>query len=311
MVWIQEVVHVNRMRASHSQGLIVLALSIVFCPDALVCPCLASSPQNPTRAIFNAPLDQTVQAVTNAFSLRTYHGMSFLPAVQEWDIEKRRWNNSRATNAWSLYGTTLGGSTLFTTWRGKSVPYMAEFLIYAVPAGDKNTQITVITTSSCIPGGKELGVHGGWLLGVKHVPPVREEETNLLARIARQLAAIQTANANPLPPTPDEVIRRTEDRPTSNRGLLEEVLARQDLSDAERNELLSYKKLRLSIQGNGANGTPDIGVDPGRSGLNRSMRELHPEWEINLKKELSNSNLSDFDRKVLLLRLKELTNSAR
>jgi len=151
------------------------------------------------RRVFVAAHGEILAAITNAFSSLRYHETMLIPA--RYDLPARRWASGNSTNEWMLY---TGTSPLTTVRVGKEmVPYFAEFDLRANPLATNRWEITVRTTASWVHAGKEVGIHGGWAAHSKHIPPVLQEETNVLVRIERQLHSLQGGELSPLAPTPD------------------------------------------------------------------------------------------------------------
>lgn len=144
-----------------------------------------ASPHDGTTRVYESTVDQVTLAMTNAFSSRRYHDMAFLPAQNHYDTVRHRWSGRPATNEWRLYSV----DTPLTTVRlGKAtLPYSAEFNITAEGIPTNRCSVTVRTTWSVVPGGREAGVHGGWAIGSKHIPPVLQEETNVLVEVEKQI----------------------------------------------------------------------------------------------------------------------------
>jgi hypothetical protein len=154
-----------------------------------------------TTKLVAAPLGQIAAAITNAFSPHHYHGMGLLPSHYQYDTAAHRWSRRPATNEWSLYTVDLPLTTIVIG--KKNVPYFAEFDITVREIATNQCDITVRTISAWVHDGKEIGIHGGWAVHSKHIPPVLQEETNVLLRIEIQLHSMQMGDLMPLPPTPD------------------------------------------------------------------------------------------------------------
>jgi len=154
-----------------------------------------------TSKVYAVTVDQIIPAITNAFESDRYHDMLFVPSHEQWDQAAHRWSRRPATNEWGL---NTGHLPVAVIARGqKTVPYYAHFEITASPLGTNSCKVSVVTISATIPDGKEIGIHGGWAVHMKHIPPVFEEETNVLLRIEKQLLAMQAGDRKPLPATPD------------------------------------------------------------------------------------------------------------
>ena len=135
--------------------------------------------------IFEATLPEVVSAVTNTFDSLRYHETLIIPA--HYDLHTRVWSVEHVTNEWQLFTGTL---PLATVPRGKKlVPYFAQFDITASPISTNRCKLVVITTSSWVHDGREIGIHGGWAAHAVDVDPVPQEETNLLKQIEAHLIA--------------------------------------------------------------------------------------------------------------------------
>jgi hypothetical protein len=171
---------------------------------AIVGLCSAANAANlrGTTEIVAATLDECSLAITNAFEDGRYHGMLFIQSDVQWDSLAKIWSKVPATNEWSL---STGELPIALIRKGnKIVRYDAQFEITASPEGTNRCKVTVLTTSAWVPGGKEPNIHGGgWVISGKDIPPVLEEETNVLSRIEKQLISMQKGNPRPLPPTAD------------------------------------------------------------------------------------------------------------
>lgn len=156
----------------------------------------AVQPDAATATVFLGPLRDVIVAITNAFASGRYHGMSILPADRHYDPVAQRWSETPATNEWHLYPVDV---PLTEVKKGKKlIPYFAQFDIIARQIASNQCTVTIRTMSAWIPDGKELGLHGGWAGHSKHVPPIMEEETNLLSQIAMEMRAPGSAsNAEP------------------------------------------------------------------------------------------------------------------
>lgn len=70
---------------------------------------------------------------------------------------------------------------------GPRVPYAACFHITTVSAGTNQTKVVVRTIVSEVVDGKEPGVHAQWAFHYRKVPPVRQEEENVIAALSGKL----------------------------------------------------------------------------------------------------------------------------
>jgi hypothetical protein len=148
-------------------------------------------------------LEQTIVAITNAFESGRYHGALFGASLEQFDIAKQRWTRIPATNEWELITDSLGGGKILVPWNKQMLQYSAQFLIRAEQLTTNQCKVTVTTISASVPHGREIGIHGGWAVHMKHIPPVLKEETNVLSQIDAQLRSIQAGHLEPLPLTPD------------------------------------------------------------------------------------------------------------
>jgi hypothetical protein len=183
----------------------VRVLLICLVAARLSSPVLAATTQRPgTAMVCEATLGQSIMAITNAFSGWRYHGMLFGQLDNHFDLAKGRFLSEPATNEWRLETAGLPGTSQILVPRNKAmVPYTAQFLITAEPLASNQSMLRVSTISASVPDGREMGVHGGWAVHMKHIPPVLEQETNVLRRIGQQLASIQAGHLEPLPATLD------------------------------------------------------------------------------------------------------------
>jgi hypothetical protein len=151
--------------------------------------------------VYGVTVDHILPAITNAFASASYHDMLFVPSPDHYDAPAHRWSGRPATNEWCLCTAHL---PLTLVPRGKKmVAYYAEFELTVEPAGTNSCKVTVTTISASVPDGKEIGIHGGWAVHSRKVPPILTEETNVLSRIERQLHSMQGGDPEPLPATPD------------------------------------------------------------------------------------------------------------
>jgi len=147
-----------------------------------------------TARVYAATLDLAVAAITNAFSSRRYHNMAIIAEPYQYDMITQRWSKRPATNEWSLY-TEMSPLTE-VLWEGKMVSYFPEFDITAKQLVTNQCKITVRTISAWIPDGKEIGIHGGLSGHAKHIPPILQEETNVLSQIEMELRVLQSGATN-------------------------------------------------------------------------------------------------------------------
>ncbi len=67
------------------------------------------------------------------------------------------------------------------------LPYRAYFYIGLTSTGTNATMVTVRTIQAEVIDGKEPGVHEGWAMHFRKIPPVRQEEENILEAITAEL----------------------------------------------------------------------------------------------------------------------------
>ena len=163
----------------------------------------ASEQSTGTAQCYPATLEQTITAITNAFESGRYHGALFVANHEQFDIARKRWSGIPATNQWELITDSLGGGKILVPWNKQMLQYSAHFLIHAEQLATNQCKVTVTTISASVPLGREIGMHGGWAVHMKNIPPVMAEETNVLSRIDRQLRSIQSGHLEPLPLTSD------------------------------------------------------------------------------------------------------------
>jgi hypothetical protein len=88
--------------------------------------------------------------------------------------------------------------------KGKRVlPYFAQFDLRVQEVSSNQSRVCVTTTSAWVRDGKEIGIHGGWAWHTKAVPPIHQEETNIVLRVQAQLLLMETGDFSPLPATQD------------------------------------------------------------------------------------------------------------
>ncbi len=126
-----------------------------------------------------------------------YHGMGLTCTSPSASIHRRDAGRppEPATNEWILDTYNLPVTSI--VWGKTRVPYHAQFLIVADQIVTNRCRVTVTTISALIPHGREIGIHGGWAVHMKDIPPVLAEETNVLSRIETQLRSIQAGHLEP------------------------------------------------------------------------------------------------------------------
>jgi hypothetical protein len=146
--------------------------------------------QNGTERVFPANQDEIVDAITNAFADSRYRQMILEPASDVPGLvpgfkEKTGFvlESMSATGSITNIPLTSPGTT--------PVPYVAYFYIRTTQLGTNKSGVTVRTIRSEVIDGQEPGVHGGWANHYRKVPPVRQEEENVLAMITSALQKTQ------------------------------------------------------------------------------------------------------------------------
>jgi hypothetical protein len=236
----------------------VLALLTFLAAAGFGSQALAATARRPgTSIVCEGSLDQAIKAVTNAFSSWRYHDMLFVPLSSHYDVAMKRSVSKPATHEWTIETADLPGtSQILVTWNKAMVPYSARFLITAEQLVTNQVVVTVTTSSASIPDGREIGLHGGWAVHMKHIAPVPEQETNVLSRIQSQLRSIQAGRLEPLPATSDttETLKGPikldlELHPQAKEELLGAIQA--ETNAALRGELMKM----LILATNGVNGS--------------------------------------------------------
>ena len=148
-------------------------------------PALPPSDKSGTARIFDASEAETIAAITNAFADLRYRGMKLDNAVGRQYLAPR-WH---PTNGFVLFPLMASSITNVPLGRvdGPRVPYAACFHIITVPAGTNLTKVVVRTIVSEVIDGKEPGVHAQWAFHYRKVPPVRQEEENVIAALSGKL----------------------------------------------------------------------------------------------------------------------------
>ena len=148
-------------------------------------PALPLSGTNGTTQVFFAPEVVVITGVSNAFDIGNsnpmgYRGMHLYTAAEEAYLG--------ATNGFVLF--PLIGPIASVPLQGQtqvSVPYTACFNITTKALDSSNTTVTVRTIYAKVIDGEEVGVHGGWANHERDVPPVKDEEENVLNAISNAL----------------------------------------------------------------------------------------------------------------------------
>ena len=150
---------------------------------------------------FEASETQMITAMTNAFYGERYHGMILISEAFQFDVADHSWSRKSATNEWSLSSSTLPLSSV--VWKGKAVPYSANFDIKLRQLDDAHCFVAVTTINSEIWEGKGTSIHGvaGWR--TRPFPVVSLEETNVLSEIKLSLQLVRSNKTGSMPLTPD------------------------------------------------------------------------------------------------------------
>lgn len=156
-------------------------------------PRLPLSGKGGSHRVLQASAPATISAITNAFANFQYRGMALYDAGRWRDVLPRQ-----PTSGFLLCPLDLNGITNIPVGHASAtyVPYVPYFHIYATPVGENQTKVTVSTIRAEVIDGHQFGWHGGRAIHYRKVPPVRQEEENVLAAIAQQLAS-QTNDRRP------------------------------------------------------------------------------------------------------------------
>ena len=141
------------------------------------------SDQNGTSRIFDGDSFHVTTAITNAFDSDRYREMALIyTGGLDYQIHGRKFQGGYSLTSMSTSGTI----TNVALDNGQVAPYRASFYVETTPAGTNHTKVTVYTIGSRVLDGQEPGVHGGWANHYRDIPPLRQEEENILAQIAAQ-----------------------------------------------------------------------------------------------------------------------------
>ena len=153
-------------------------------------PRLPLSEKTGNERIFVANEIETSVAITSAFENFRYRDMMLYEAAKsDWDYLVRGWH---PTNGFVL-APLLSASGSITNIPidpagNKRVPYVGYFHILVAPVATNRTMVSVRTVLSEVIDGRELSVHGGWANHYRKVPPIRQDEENVLLAIAEELS---------------------------------------------------------------------------------------------------------------------------
>ena len=154
-------------------------------------PSLPLADKKGTARFFVSNEAETIAAITNAFANYRYRGMSLYDAIGQ-DYLALDWH---PTNGFVLEPVVIVSGSITNIAVGtlikRRLPYIAYFHIVAVPNDTNGTTVTVRTVLAEVIDGREPGIHGGWANHHRKVPPIRQEEENVLAAIAKELSSIK------------------------------------------------------------------------------------------------------------------------
>ena len=153
-------------------------------------PRVPLSDKNGSERIFSANEIETAAAITNALGNFRYRDLMLYEAAKsDWAYIVRGWH---PTNGFVLAPilNASGSITNVPIDRAgkKRVPYVGYFHILVAPVATNQTVVTVRTVLSEVIDGKEISVHGGWANHYRKVPPIRQEEQDVLLAIAEELS---------------------------------------------------------------------------------------------------------------------------
>ena len=160
-------------------------------------PALPLSGANGTSQLFSAPEPTVLTAVSNAFETGDahpigYRGMHLYTASEE--------SYLGVTNGFVLF--PLLGPISSVPLQGRtqiSVPYIASFNITTKSLDRSHTTATVRTIYAKVIDGSDIGIHGGWANHERNVPPVKDEEEDVLKAISNALARSQSPSSRSSP----------------------------------------------------------------------------------------------------------------
>jgi len=139
-------------------------------------PCLPLSDAKGTERIFTASQSEVASAITNAFRLFKYHDLMLTdPIGSDWMAPD--WH---PTNGFLLMPTVgiIGKIPTVGIFGKRELPYLATFHIRVDALTANQTRVVVRTVIAKVVDGLALG---------HSVPPVRQEEENVLSAIAEEL----------------------------------------------------------------------------------------------------------------------------
>ena len=135
-----------------------------------------------TAAIFHVAPNAITNAIMRAFGDGRYRGMFLEPPSLAGQDEPQ----IRTTNGFLL--VPVGGAITNVPYKKTLAPYLPCFQIIIQPTNAADTRVIVRTPRSQITDGLTVfAPHGGKAELLRNVPPFREEETNVLKAIEREL----------------------------------------------------------------------------------------------------------------------------
>ena len=149
-------------------------------------PKVQLSDKNGTTRIFEVNELKAIAAISNAFGDYRYKYMTLYEAAKWPDIIP----GHTVTEGFVLCSYELGGIAKVPLDRARTkwVPYFADFHITVKSFGRNQTKVTVRSIRPLVIDGKEIGLHFGPAVHYRNVPPVRQEEENILLAIAEELS---------------------------------------------------------------------------------------------------------------------------
>ena len=135
---------------------------------------------------FRATSEEVLEAISNAFENLRYHNMMLAPShgfdlIPGWSF----------TNGFVLVPSVKPVAMVPTKSQHPAItaPYFCYFHIRIEPEATNKTGVTVSTLMPRVVDGRTVGIHGGWADKYRDVPPVHQEEENVLGAIEEALKA--------------------------------------------------------------------------------------------------------------------------
>jgi hypothetical protein len=142
------------------------------------------SDRNGTSRVLDVDSFHVATAITNAFESHRYRDMALIhTGVLDYTIHGRKFEGGYDLTCMTL----TGAITNVALDNGRVLPYVASFYVETEPVSTGHTKVTVRTISSGVPDGRETGVHGGVAGHIRNIPPLRQEEENILTQISAYL----------------------------------------------------------------------------------------------------------------------------